>query len=317
MYYCAQDIIEYLMASVGGGAQDSEHRVLRQAAHHGYRDVVYARDWRWHETVFQLTDPVPNSGNKAFLLPHKVRNIDAIIPPDRAVESTYITNQEYVRLEAYPSSAGDTIFYTVMPSPSNPDRWQLMIAGNPPSVDPSRAYFITYRRKPCPLRHMGYEKQARDGSLSGANAYGAVMRYGTAEKYPEGPSGAYPFTAEELLGITGSLVGSPPANAKTAVSDRLDISEAMMSAVLSSAEVWLARLQGRNVEGALTVHARDMRMAMEADAINPMSGRRHNITRYPEGIQIPFSGHTSTARDMGYYSSSLPDTGTEGNWCWS
>lgn len=317
MYYCAQDIIEYLMMSVGGGAQDSEHRVLRQAAHHGYRDVIYARDWRWHETVFQLVDPIPETGGKAFLLPAGVRNIDALVPPDRAVESTYVTNQEYVRLEAYPSGYGDTIFYTVMQAPKSPGRWQLMIAGNPPSVNPAKAYFVTYRRTPPPLRYMGYEKIARDGSLSGGNAPGAVMRYGTADRYPEGPSGAHPFTAEEILGVSGSLVGTPPPGAKTAVSDRLDISESMLSAVLSGAEVWLARLQGRNVEGALTVHARDLRMAMEADAINPMSGRRHNITRHPEGIQIPFSGYTSTARDMGYYSPSQPDTGTEVETWWS
>lgn len=310
MYYCAQDIIEYLMASVGGGAQDSEHRLLRQAAHHGYRDVVYARDWRWHETAHELGDPVGGTDGKAFPLPVGVRNIDALVPPDRSIESAYVTNQEYLRLEAYPSSYGDTVFYTVMPDPVFRSRWRLMIAGRPTSVDASRQYLVSYRRKPEPLRYMGYEKQSRDGSLDGTNAAGAVRRYGTVEKYPEGPAGVYPFTAEEILGVEGSLVGEPPEGAKTAVSDRLDISEAMFSAVLSGSEVWLARLQGRNVEGAMTVHARDMRMAMEADALNPMSGRRHNVTRQPEGIQIPFSGHTSTARDMGYYSPSQPDTGT-------
>lgn len=310
MYYCAQDIIEYLMASVGGGAQDSEHRLLRQAAHHGYRDVVYARDWRWHETTHELGDPIAGSDGKAFLLPPGVRNIDALVPPDRAVESAYVTNQEYLRLESYPSSYGDTIFYTVLQSPANPGRWQLNIAGNPTSVDASKQYLVSYRRKPEPLKHMGYERQSRDGSLDETNAAGAVKRYGTPEKYPEGPSGAYPFTAEEILGLANSMIGTPISGAKTAVSDRLDISESMFSAVLSGAEVWLARLQGRNVEGALTVHARDMRMAMEADALNPMSGRRYNVTRHPEGIQIPFSGHTSTARDMGYYSPSQPDTGT-------
>lgn len=298
------------MSSVGGGAQDSEHRLLRQAAHHGYRDVVYAKDWRWHETAYEIGSPLEGSGGKAFLLPAGARNVDAIIAPDRAVESAYVTNQEYLRLEAYPSSYGDTIFYTVMQSPSVPGRWQLFIAGNPPSVDAARQYLVSYRRKPEPLRHMGYEKQSRDGSLTAENAAGAVKRYGTPEKFPEGPAGAYAYTAEEILGVDGSLVGTPPVGAKTAVSDRLDISESMFSAVLSGAEVWLARLQGRNVEGALTVHARDMRMAMEADAMNPMSGRRHNITRHPEGIHIPFSGHSSTARDMGYYSPSQPDTGT-------
>ena len=310
MYYCAQDIIEHLLASVGGGAQDSEHRLLRQAAHHGYRDVVYARQWRWHESAHELGEPEPGSGGKSFLLPHGVRDVDSVVPPDRAIESAFVTNQEYLRLESYPSSAGDTIFYTVMPSQDR-SRWRLMIAGNPPSVDTTRQYLVSYRRKPEPLKRMGYERASRDGSYTAENAAGAVRRHGTADHYPEGPAGAHPFTAEEILGVAGSLLGTPPAGVvKTAVSDRLDISESMFSAVLSGAEVWLARMQGKNVEGAMTVHARDLRMAMEADAVNPMSGRRHNVTRHPEGIQIPFSGHTSTPRDMGYYSPSQQDTGT-------
>lgn len=309
MYYCAQDIIEYLMASVGGGAQDREHRLLRQAAHHGYRDVVYARSWRWHEDSHTLGDAIEGSNNKSFLLPVGVREIDSLVSPDRSISSAYVTNQEYLRLEAYPSSYGDTVFYTVHASPTNPGRWQLSIAGNPTSVDPSRNYLISFRRAPPPLRHMGYEKSSRDGSLTASNAAGAVKRYGTVEHYPEGPSGVYPFTAEEVLGVEGSLVGTPPTNAKTTVSDRLDISESMLSAVLSGAEVWLARLQGRNVEGAMTVHSRDMRLAMEADAVNPMGGRRGVVSRQPEGIQIPYSGQTSTARDLGYYSPSQPDTG--------
>jgi hypothetical protein len=309
MYYCAQDIIEYLMSSVGGGAHDNEHRLLRQAAHHGYRDVVYARAWRWHEDSAALGTPLTGTNNKAFLLPSGVREIDALVTPDRTTGTAYVTNQEYIRLEEYPSSYGDVVFYTVMSSPSYPGRWQLNIAGNPTSVDVNRQYFVTFRRKPSPLKHMGYEKASRDGSLTASNAAGAVKRYGTLDRFPEGPSGAYPFTAEEVLGTANSLIGTPPANAKTAVSDKLDIAEHMFSAVLSGAEVWLARLQGKNVEGAMTVHMRDMKLAMEADTVNPAAGRRLNVNRQPEGIQIPYSGQTSTARDLGYYSPSQSDTG--------
>ena len=33
----AQDVIEYLLASTGGGAQDGEHAAIRQAVTHGVR----------------------------------------------------------------------------------------------------------------------------------------------------------------------------------------------------------------------------------------------------------------------------------------
>ena len=310
MYYCAQDIIEYLISSIGGSTQDSSHRVLRQAAHHGYRDVVYARDWMYHSTEMTLPDPVSGTDNKVYLLPAGVRNLDAVVPPDRALRTCYVTPQEYQRLEAYPSSYGDTIYYTVMRRASVPGQYQLMFAGKPTSVDPTKTYLLSYRRAPEPLRYMGYEPESRNNSLNATNAAGKVKRYGTAANFPEGPSGIHPYTAEEILGVTGSMIGTAPASAKTAVSDLLDVNESMFSAVLSGAEVWLARMQGRNAEGALTLHARDMRMAMEADAVAPMSGRRSTTIRQPEGIHIPYSGTSSTAREAGYYSPSGPDTGT-------
>lgn len=312
MYYCAQDIIEYLMASVGGGAQDAEHRLLRAAAGNAYRDVVHAREWKWHDTEASLPAPEANSNGKAYLLPMGAYSVDALVPIDRVTGVAYVTHQEFIRLESYPSSYGDTIYWTTINAPLRPDRTLLLIAGNPPGIDPARhaEYYVTYRRKPKPLRFMGFEKQCRDGSLDETSAPGAVKRYGTSAHHPEGVNGLNPYIAEEVLGVSGSLIGTPPENARTVVSDRLDIAEYMMSAVLSGAEAWLARLKGVNVEGALAVHSRDMRMAMEADTAAPMSGRRLNQGRHPENLSIPYSGAASTARSLGYYSQSQPDTGT-------
>jgi hypothetical protein len=312
MYYCAQDIIEYLMASVGGGAQDSEHRMLRAAAGNAYRDVVHAREWKWHDAESALPEAEADSGGKAYLLPVDAASIDALVAPDRTTGTAYVTYQEYVRLESYPSSYGDTIYWTTLASRKHPHRLLLLVAGIPPAIDPSRhaEYYVTYRRKPQPLRFMGFEKACRDGSLDASSAPGAVKRYGTAAHHPEGPNGLNPFLAEEILGVDGSLIGTPPEGARTVVSDKLDIAEYMLSAVLSGAEAWLARLKGSNVEGALAVHSRDMRMAMEADTVAPMSGRRLNLSRHPENMPIPFSGNASTARTMGFYGPSQPDTGT-------
>ena len=47
--YTAYDVIEYLLSSTGGGAQDQEHRALRQSLFHGYRDLMSVRDWKWHQ----------------------------------------------------------------------------------------------------------------------------------------------------------------------------------------------------------------------------------------------------------------------------
>ena len=293
MYYCAQDIMEYLMNSVGGGAQDSEHRLLRAAAHHAYRDVSNARDWNWHVTTAALPAPDNNTGpGIGYTLPANVRNVDSIIPPlTSPTVVTYVAPSDWERLNVALPALNAPYFWTVVKHPSKYDRWMLKIAGQP---DVALTFKYTYRRKPEPLRYMGYEDASRNGSLT---ATGLVKRYGTATAFPEGPSGINPFTAEEIIGVANTLVGTPPANAKTVVSDYVDASDAMFSAILSGAEVWAARMMGKNIEGAMTIHARDMRMAFEADAVAPLSGHRSS------GVML------SPPRALGYYSPSSPDTG--------
>jgi hypothetical protein len=295
LYYAAQDILEYLMASVGGGAQEAEHRALRIATHNALRDVGNARDWRWYETEAPLPAPT-DSTNKVYILPANVKNVDSVVPPDRTTITEFVNPREWRRLEIYTLPTPSPLYWTVMRSPTKPDRWQMMFAGNPSGIDPSLTYYFTYRRQPTPLRYMGYEEVCRDGSLTATTAPGAVKRYGTAANFPEGMAGTRPFTAQEILGVAGSLQGTPPSGAKTVVSDYLDMSDHMYTAVLSGADMWLARLLGKNIDGATAVFQRDMRLAMEADQITPISGQRSFGALY-------------SPRAMGYYSPTQANTG--------
>jgi hypothetical protein len=305
MYYAAQDLIEYLMNSVGGGAQDGEHRLLRAAASNAHREVMYARDWNWLATDAQLPTAVSGSNNKLFLLPANVKNVDALVAVERTKAMAYVTPREWRDIESKQLPTSNVVYWTVTASSTQPDRWMLKVAGTPSPIDNPSNFWITYRRAPPPLRRMGYEPSSRDGSLTAGTAAGCVKRYGTATNFPEGPSGVYPFVAEEILGLSGSLVGTPPENAKTVVSDFLDASESMYTAILSCAEVWVAKMMGKNVEGALSVYARDLRLAFEADNLTPMSGRRAGFGRYPESSGLSIG----TARALGYYGPSGPDTG--------
>jgi len=307
MYYAAQDVLEYLMNTTGGGAQDSEHRLLRAAAHHAYREVSMARDWLWYVSNRELPAARPDSDGKIYVLPNDVLNIDALVPPDRVTVATYITPNEWRRLESWPIVGSVPIYWTVMRAEDSPDCWEIRLAGKPPATPSGLAYYYTYRRKTKPLRYFGYEAACKNGSLNDTNAQGCVRRYGTAANFPEGASGVYAFTAQEIIGKPGSMQGDPPDNARTIVSDYLDLSTTMYTALLTGAEVWLARLQGKNVDGALQIYNRDIRIAMEQDVVAPMSGRRLGVDRYPEGSSAPYSG---SARALGYYSSSAPDQGT-------
>jgi hypothetical protein len=291
MYYAAQDLLEYLMNSAGGGAQDSEHRVLRQAAFHAYRDVINARDWNWHVSSGDLEDDVAGDGDgvKTFTLPAGVKNVDALIPPQNLLTPTaYISPAEWERINTVLPQLNMPIYWTVMRDSTTPDRWQIRIAGSPSTS----TFRYTYRRRPKNLQYMGYEPICR---TTGFAPDGAVRRYGTATNYPEGMAGLHPFTAQEIIGQAESMIGEPPENAKTVVSDYLDVSDSMLTAVLSATEVWLAKLMGKNIEGAMTVYQRDLRMACEADVLAPVSGQR---------FSRPLLG---TPRALGYYGPSGPD----------
>jgi hypothetical protein len=51
----AQDVVDYLLTSVGGGAQDGEHKAVRQAVVHGTREVMQCRNWLWHTRTGAFT----------------------------------------------------------------------------------------------------------------------------------------------------------------------------------------------------------------------------------------------------------------------
>lgn len=297
MYYAAQDIIEYLLASTSGGAQDSEHRILRAAAHNAYRDVIHARDWLWHVSDGLLSDdPSVGSGDgiTSFTLPENVKNIDALITPQEiATPTVYLTPTEWLRIDVKFPTINSPIYWTVVKDPSSPGRWLVKLAGSPPDST-TWSYKYTYRRKPAMLKYMGYEPQCRQAGFS---VTGAVRRYGTVNSFPESMYGINPYVGQEIIGLSGSLEGTAPSGVKTVVSDYLDVSDSMYTAVLSGAEMWLARLMGKNVEGASGIFARDMRLAFEADAAAPISGTRRGWSMI------------GAARALGYYTPSGPDTG--------
>lgn len=106
-------------------------------------------------------------------------------------------------------------------------------------------------------------------------------------------------------GVVGTATPSPsslyssnsvtlPADTKYAITDVIDASPQMYTAILSACEMWYARIAGKPFNDAMVVYTRDMRFAMESDAVSPLSGRPSHYT-YP------------TARTAGWYSHMRPD----------
>lgn len=312
-YYTAQDVCDFLMTGVGGGAQDGEHRAIRSAVHHAYREVCESRDWLWHIKTGSF---VTTANTADYDLPVEVENMDALLSQTVGTIRHYISPTDYQRLIVNLSTAGDPFYFTVMRIGTNP-YLTVRFVGVPTA---GLTFYYTYRKRPTPLVLMGFEQQCRNGTITVAGtsvtglgtdfpsrAAGGVLRVsGNATNAPESLSGLYPYEAEGIIASRSNAtaltlqaaIGSY-SGVKYYISDILDVSPGMYTAVLSAAEMWYARIVGKSAQQPMAIYARDLRLAMEQDVTNPISGRRETIAE-----------HAITPRTLGYYSTQLPDQGT-------
>ena len=370
----AQDIVGYLLAATGGGAQDGEHHAVRQAVIHGVREVLQCRDWLWHTktgrfetqvskttatitqgsanitvanasqiapgrlisiapTYFSTTPRVASvAGNVVTMdrpailsgtnvpitpqtyydLPSDLKDLDALVTNTVGTLHCYISPQEWQRLEINTRGAGEPYYYTIMRSDNDPDRWQIRFVGVPTNGTPVN---YTYRYRPREIRYTGYEKVCRVGRVScalygyvvtgtdtefPANIEGSVIRFGTPAEDPDPVGGTFPFQQERY--ITGrssetvlSISNAPAmANVRYCITDPIDASPTMYTAIISACEMWYARIAGKPAAEAMNMFNRDLRIAMENDVLSPRSGR-------------PTSSPYPTPRSRGWHSDMLPD----------
>lgn len=291
--YTAQDCIEMLLATTGGGAQDQEHRVLRQAVYHAYRDLVTVRDWRWHHTVDEI-GLLPEELVTTYVLPWGTQSVDAVALTYPMVTAEYVSPTDWERIVHSQLKQMARLVWTILPSKEVPDRFEVKLLNG---YRYGQCATLTYRRRPRDLRFTGWEKDNRTGTISwdGRTAIGTgtswsnqvtgcVLRVsGDSKKAPEPLTGMNPYRDEALIyrvdnGSVLHTIGAPNnvnyQDTRFVITDLLDVSPGMLTALLSGSELWAARLLGKNIEGAAGVYGRDLRMAFESDAAAPLSGRR-------------------------------------------
>lgn len=380
MNFTAQDVVDHLLTTTGGGAQDGEHRAVRQAVIHGVREVLQTRQWLWHTKTGYFTTQristtataitsgsnqitvasaagmvvgrlleVPTayfphpvritavSGNTVTLdsaaaktkgaetvtllvqtyydLPENLKDIDALVTDTVGTLHCYITPQEWQRLETNTRGSVEPYYYTIMRSDVSPDRYQVRFVGVPQNAT---VVHYTYRYIPKIVKYMGYEPVCRKGvvavsssSVTGtgtqfpADSAGAVIRFGTASTDADPVGALSPFQQERTIAsrqsdtaltLSTPITGSISGTVKYAISDVIDCSPQMYTAILSATEMWYARLAGKPALEAVQLFNRDLRLAMENDVVSPLSGR-------PRMLNYP------TARSMGWKSAPLPDQG--------
>lgn len=381
--YTAQDLVDHVLISTGGGAQDGEHRAVRAAVVHGIREVFQVRNWLWHvktgsfttgevTATATMTSPANadiitvSPSNSGFVvgrlvafnsggffdytprivalpssttvrldrsavragtstvraqtyydLPANVRDLDALVTETVGTLHHYVSPMEWLRLEVNTKGAGEPFYYTIMKSDVNPDHYQVRFVGVPTD---GTIVFYTYRANPDPAKLMGYEPSCRAGTATVAansttvtfsgttlppDLSDAVIRFGTASATPEPIGSMTPYVYERRIvarvnDTTATMDSALPAavtGVKYAIADLIDCSPQMWTAMLSATEMWYARMAGKPAVEVVQLFNRDLRLALEADVVTPMSGR-------PSPISYP------TPRSMGWRSAQLADQGS-------
>lgn len=307
-YYTAQDVVHHLLSSTGGGAQDGEHSAVRMAVVHGTREVMHSRQWLWHTKRGAFTTI---SGQQNYLLPENVKDIDQLVTESLGTLHCYITPQEYNQLETLTVGRGDPYYYTIMRSDATPNRFEIRFVGE---VTSGIVFNYIYRFRPADIKYMGYERRSRQGTLRAIYPFaegngtdfpedcaGKVLRIGTATTYPEPVGSLTPYREETLIeervDATNLQMATPISSlgdyVKYSITDALDASPQMYTAILSAAEMWYARMAGQPADTAVALYNRDLRMAMENDVISPMNSRNAKVY--------------ATPRSQGWHSDLTPD----------
>lgn len=248
----------------------------------------------------------------AYPLPVDCKNIDRLYTDDPSMVFEYVAPKDWARLNHRKYPYQQRSYYSVIPSARGTrEEWVLAIA---PNVPAGTKLNYTYRRDPQPLVLLGTEPNSRQGFVKAAenteanyefkvigdgtnfpqrcDNMRAVIRFSeNKQSCPEPLSGLNPYIYEDFIvkrenrstlllehmipnNMNELALFQDPSSLKYVISDYLDCSNGMFTAILSYAEMWYARLSSKPMDGAMALAQRDIQLAMESDAVAPISGRR-------------------------------------------
>ena len=230
-------------------------------------------------------------------LPDDFRNMDEPSDEFNWWSGAYVTPDEAMKMERVNFQTGTPLHWTVIKSPVT-SGYVLKLVGYPTSAE---TIDFTYRRELRPLRWSGHESTARQGTVERGhlgtptqvegtgtaftgNMTGSVLRVGTTGYIPGPISSLEPWQMECVItNVSGAdfvdtNVTTPfVALTKYLITDPIDLPEHMHNVMLSGSEYWLSRIRSNNVDEKYQLYQRDLRLAMEADQLAPISGRSKRI----------------------------------------
>lgn len=228
-------------------------------------------------------------------MPSDFRNLDEPSDEFNWWSGAYVSPDEAMKMERVNFSTGTPLHWTVVKSPTS-HGYVLKLVGYPTTAE---TVDFTYRRSLRALRYSGHEADSRAGSIGEVAAtnniagsgtafvsgmVGAILRVGTAGNHPGPITSITPYANEKAItsvaSTTSMAAGSYEAldvGTKYLITDPIDLPAHMHNVMLSGAEYWLARIRGSKTEEKYQLYQRDLRLAMEADQLAPISGRSARI----------------------------------------
>ena len=238
-----------------------------------YEDIGDATEVRLYRSVYPLPDDF--------------RNIDPPIDESHWTGFQYVSQDHAMKMERASDIAGPPSYWTVRKDPDSMG-YAVQVLGYPIRTE---ALDFTYRRSPRQIRISGHEAGSRQGTvtISGtavtgagtafqSSMVGSVLRVGTASNVPDSLGSMNPYDAEATITAVSNTTTATIdtsltySGVKYAITDPIDMSPGMHNAMLSGSEYWLARIRGSGADNAMQMYNRDIRLAMENDAVAPAMG---------------------------------------------
>ena len=223
-----------------------------------------------------------------YALPNDFISLSRVISESNWWNNTYVTPEQFVRLENHAYSTGDTLAWTIKGDPSNYSQLVLSVYPGPASATSAD---LAYRRRPRPLRITGNKTGHTVGTVtiaSGAAAVtgnsttfasdmvGSIIRLGDTSNVPTGLDGLNPFVDERSLVAFATAAGAAAVTldsnvsqtftaVKYMVTDAVDIDQAIVPLFLRCCEKQMAILRRMEDMANITgIYEQELRKAMSA-----------------------------------------------------
>lgn len=223
-----------------------------------------------------------------YTLPADFRTLCKPLIEDGAGFCSYVTPEEWNRLERHVPTSGTPRYFTVMGDPNLVGSFAIHVY---PYPDTAQSFDILYQREARPLVRTGYTVADTTGTVSAtaatatvtgtattfdATMIGSVIRVTSGTTPPDGLDGLNPWTEQKVIidvaSATSLTVDSNFVNTYTAkkyvISDPVDVPGRMLEAFLRNVEYQLAMKKNMpNIGERNALFMDALRFAFENDMV--------------------------------------------------